>query len=239
MDTFLWLLLAASQCALLVTVLQRKLWRRLPGFALYAIGSSMDTFVLLWIGIAGTYESYYQAFYFGGKIISVLAFLGLIEIARLLLPTLDLPGKWRALLLLASGIVASVLFAWLWPLASLEKHVELGAFLVIAMAFLFLFIYSLQVGMYWSKLTALIAAGFLLRFALQAVAKAVIGHWPDSSNPWVLLARQLSMFSHILAVGIWVYASTSRWGEHILTVAEARKVENLFADTASALREEA
>jgi len=234
-DICLWLLLVCAEIALTVCLARKRLWGRLPCFSIFSVVSACDALVLLALGTLGSYEGYYRAFYFGGKITAALAFLSLVEIARIVLPALDLPAKRAALVSSVAGFLACMAFVILWPMASREKQIELGAFMVIAAAFIFLFSYSIRLGIYWSRLTALIALGFLLRFSMQAVCVAIIGHWPDCNNSFILMVRQMSMAVHLAALGVWIYASMSRWGEHGLTLADAKIVQRLFNNTESAL----
>jgi hypothetical protein len=227
-DLAIWIVLIAGRVVLCLCIMKRRLFRRLPWFSLYSLVSAAESIVLLAIAFSASYAAYYSVFYVTGHMVSVLAFLTLIECGRYVLPGLDLPQKERALacLLVALGVV--VLFAAFWPIRSLvnEKRIDIGAHLSIAVVFIFIAAYSRYLGLYWSRLMAGISSSLGFVYLIQGVTRAITGHYPLAV---VLQVRQLSQIANILAVGAWIVVILSPWGERDMTEQDLKKIETAFA----------
>ena len=152
-------------------------------------------------------------------------FLTLIECGRQVLPGLNLPQREKALAWLLAGLGAVVIFASYWPLNFAENRIEVGAYLGIAVVFIFIAAYSRYLGLYWSRLLAGITATLGLLNLVEGATRAMIGHYPSEL---VLLVRQLSQVANILAVVSWIVVILSPWGEQEMTEQDLLKIEAAF-----------
>src|SRR5262249_31833516 len=143
----------------------------------------------------------------------------------------------KALVWLLVALGGVFIFVVLWPLRSLanEKRIDVGAYLSIAVVFIFIAAYSRYLGFYWSRLIAGISSTLGLLCLVHGVAKAMIGHYPSAV---VLFVRQLSQVANILAVIAWIVVVLSPWGEHELTETDLKKIELAFAKVEPGLRAE-
>lgn len=213
-DLAIWIALIASQVILCACVVARQLPRRLPWFSTYVFVSAAESIVLLAISLWGSYPVYYYAFFFTGHIISVLAFLTLIEFTRQVLPRLDLLGKEKAGAFLLAALAIVETFVWLWPFRFLEKRLEVGIYLGIAVAFVFITVYAWLLKLRWSRLLGGVALTLVVLYLARGVAKAVIGSY---SSTVVLQVRQASEITNIIACVVWTVVVLSPWGEHKMT----------------------
>lgn len=227
-DLAIWIILIVSRGVLCFCVLKRHLFRRLPLFSSYIFASSIESVALLAIAFLASYAVYYYVFYVTTHLISVMAFLTLIECARRVLPGLRLPQRERAIGLLFAALTAVVAFAALWPLRSLvnEKRIEVAAYLAIAVTFIFVAGYSRYLGLYWSRLIAGISSGLGLLYLVQGVTKAIMAHYPFAV---VLFVRQISQIANVLAVIAWIIVVLSPWGESVMTEEDLQILETAFA----------
>src|SRR5256714_2780552 len=125
-DLAIWIALIVGQIVLCLCSFKRRLFRRLPWFSLYVFVSAAESLLLFAIAFLASYTTYYHVFYLTGRLISVLAFLTLIEFARQVLPGLNLPQKEKALLLLFAALGCVVLFASLWPQTATATGISCG-----------------------------------------------------------------------------------------------------------------
>jgi hypothetical protein len=102
-DLAIWIILIAGRLFLCWSIVRKSLHRKMPWFSLYAASSTLESIVLLGIAFLFSYSVYYYVFYVTSHLVSVTAFLTLIECGRRVLPGLDLPQKEKGCLLLASG----------------------------------------------------------------------------------------------------------------------------------------
>jgi hypothetical protein len=227
-DMAIWLALIASKLILCLCILKSQLFRRLPFFSTYVFAFTVKSLLLFAIASWGSYSAYYYAFYIAGYVESALAFVTLIECARRVLPGLNLPQRENAFALLFVALAAVTAFAAMWPLRSIanEKRIELGCYLAVAVAFIFVAVYSRYLGLYWSRLLAGIGSTLGLLYLVQGAAKAMIGHYPASL---VLQVRQLGQIADVLAIVAWIVVVLSPWGVREYTEADILKIEAAFA----------
>jgi hypothetical protein len=224
----MWLILIAGKVVLCLCILKRHFFSRLPIFSSLIFFSTVKSLGLFLIAFKASYAAYYYTFYISGYIELALAFLTLIECGRQVLPGLNLPQKEKALTWLTIALAAVILFAALWPLRSIasEKRVEVGAYFVIAVVFIFIAAYSRFLGLYWSRLLAGISSSLGLLYLLQGVAEAIIGHYPLAI---VALVSEINTLANILAVVSWIVVILSPWGEREMTEQDLKKIEDAFA----------
>lgn len=227
-DLAIWIVLIAGKLVLCLCILIKRLFKKLPVFSTYILASTIESVVLLIIAFAADYGTYYSVFYITSHIVSALAFLTLLECGRRVLPGLNLPQKEKAFAILFATLAAVVAFSALWPLRSLayEKRFELGAYLSIAVVFIFIAAYSRYLRMSWARLLAGICSALGFLYLVQGVAKAMIGHYPAAL---VLQVRQLSQIASVIAVIAWIVVVLSPWGVRELTEADILKIEAAFA----------
>lgn len=225
-DLAIWVVLIAGRVVLCLAVLKRNLFRRMPLFSVYAMASTAESVLLFAIAFLSTYSVYYHVFYITSHIVSLLAFLTLIECGRRVLPGLNLPQKEKALTLLLAAIVGVATFIGFWPLRFIENRLELGSQLAVGIAFIFITVYSRYLGLYWSRLLAGISSGLGLLYLVQGVAKAIMAHY---SLAVVLLVRQISQIANVLAVIAWIVVVLSPWGESVMTEEDLQVLETAFA----------
>lgn len=215
-DLTIWVILIVSQGVLCLCVLGKGVFRRLPFFATYIFASFAESLLLIATALMASYATYYYTFYWTGRVISVLAFLTLLEFARQVLPGLDLPEKERALTLLLAGIGAIAAFVILWPMHSLgnEKKIEVGACLGIALTFLFVTAYSRYLRLSWSRLLGGVSFTLGMLYLIHGITKAIIGHYPSAiAVPF----REFRQIANVIAVITWTVVVLSPWGEYKLT----------------------
>jgi hypothetical protein len=223
-DLAIWIALIAGRVTLCLCILRKGVLRRLPWFSVYVFASTGESILLMALAFWASYAAYYYAFYVTSHAVSVLAFLVLIEFTRHVLPGLDLPRKEKALTLLLASITAVVIFVSVWPLRYLEKRIEVGAYLVIAVAFIFTAAYSRSLGLRWSRLLGGVAFTLGITYLVQGAAKAVIGQIPPAP---VLLVRQMSQIANVLAAIAWTVIVLSPWGERLMTEEDLQKLEQI------------
>jgi len=224
----MWMILIAGKVVLCLCIVKKRFFGRLPLFSTLVFFATVKSFGLFVIAFRTSYASYYYTYYISGYIESALVFLTLIECGRQVLPGLNLPQKEKAFTWLAVALVSVVLFAALWPLRSIanEKRVEVGAYFVIAVVFIFIAAYSRFLGLYWSRLLAGISSSLGLLYLLQGVAEAIMGHYPLAI---VLIVSEINTIANILAVIAWIVVILSPWGEREMTEQDLKKIEAAFA----------
>jgi len=234
-DLAIWIALLAGRLILCLSIWQKRLHHRLPWFSLYSFAAAFECALLLAIAFSASYEVYYYVFYVTSHTVSVLAFLTLMECGRRVLPGLNLPQKEKAFGFLFVALAAIAIFATLWPLRFVEKRLELGAYLSVGVAFVFIAAYSRYLGLYWSRLLAGVATGLGMLYLVDGAAKAMIGHYPEAV---VLQVRQLSQIANVLAVIAWIVVVLSPWGTRELTEQDVLKIEAAFARIEASLGSE-
>jgi hypothetical protein len=225
-DLAMWIALIVGQLFLCLCILKRRFLNSIRWFSVFMFVTTVENLLLLAIAFWGNYRSYYYAFYMNSHIDSVLVFLTLIECGRQVLPGLNLPQKEKALAWLLASLVAVVIFASYWPLNFLENRIEVGAYLGIAVAFIFIAAYSRYLGLYWSRLLAGVTFTLGLLYLVEGAIRAMAGHYPPAL---VAQVRQLSQIANILAVVAWIVVILSPWGERDMTEPDLKKIETAFA----------
>lgn len=225
-DLAMWIALISGQVVLCLCILKKRFFKRLRWFSMFMLITTVEDLLLLVIAFWGSYRAYYSAFYINTHIDSALAFLTLIECGRQVLPGLNLPQKEKALAWLLASMGAVVIFASSWPLNFLENRIEVGAYLAVAVAFIFIAAYSSYLGLYWSRLLAGITATLGLLYLVEGAASAMAGHYPPAL---VTQVREIRQIVNILAVVTWIVVILSPWGEREMTEQDLTKIEAAFA----------
>jgi hypothetical protein len=227
-DLAMWIALIAGEVVLCLCILKKRFFNRLRWFSVFVFASTAGDLMLFAIAFWFSYPAYYYAFYISGCINSTLAFLTLIECGRQVLPGLNLPQKEKALAWLLAALGAVVIFAALWPLPSIvnERRIEAGAYLAIAVVFIFIAVYSRYLGLYWSRLLAGVTATLGLLYLVEGAASAVAGHYPPAL---VAAVREIRQIANLLAVLSWIVVILSPWGEREMTEQDLKKIEDAFA----------
>lgn len=227
-DLAMWIALIAGEVVLCLCILKKRFFNRLRWFSVFVFASTAGDLMLFAIAFWFSYPAYYYAFYISGCINSTLAFLTLIECGRQVLPGLKLPQRENALVWLLTAVAAVIIFTILWPLPSIvnERRIEVGAYLAIAVVFIFIAAYSRYLGLYWSRLLAGITATLGLLYLVEGAASAVAGHYPPAL---VAAVREIRQIANLLAVLSWIVVILSPWGEREMTEQDLKKIEDAFA----------
>jgi len=225
-EVAIWIVLILARVVLCLSIFKKHLFNRMPLFSVYAAWTTTQSIALFAIAFLATYNVYYYVFYVASHLGSLLAFLTLIECGRRVLPGLDLPQKQKAISLLLASVSLVAIFVSFWPIRYVEKRIESGAYLCVAISFLFITVYSRYLGLYWSRLVAGISSSLGFLYLLQGTAKAVMGHYPSAT---VLLVRQISQVANVLAVIAWIIVVLSPWGESVMTEEDLQILEAAFA----------
>jgi hypothetical protein len=224
-DLALWIALITGQVILCLCIFKKDVLRRLPWFSVYILASTVKSIVFLFLAFFASYAVYYYGFYVVSHLISVLAFLTLIEFARRALPGLDLPRKEKAVVSLVAILSAVFVFVALWPLKYLENRIEIGSYLAVAVAFGFIAGYSRYLGLYWSRLVGGVSLTLGVLYLVDGAAKAVMSHYP---HPIFLPVRHISEVVSIAATVAWIIVILSPWGVRNLTEEDLLKLEQLI-----------
>jgi hypothetical protein len=232
-DLAIWFGLIAGQAVLCAAAIKTRLFHRLPCFSVYVFCSMAESIILLVIASFASYEIYYWVFTITRLLISLLAFLTLVEFGRQVLPGLDLPQKEKALSCLLGTIALVFVFVSTWPLRFIEKRVEVGACLAIAVTFLFIAGYSRYLGLYWSRLLGGISFTLGILYLVDGVSKAIIGHYPSAL---VLPVRQFRQFANLIAVLTWNLVVLSPWGEHKMTEDDVHQFQAIVGSAQANVR---
>ncbi len=225
LDLTIWLALIAGKVFLCLCIFKKKLFRRMLWFPVYVLTFTIKSAALFATALWASYTTYYYAYYVTSQIESLLAFLTLFECSRRVLPGLNLPKKEQAMSLLLTSLAVVVAFASLWPMRYIEKRVEMGAFLAIAITFFFVAFYSRYLGLYWSRLLGEICSCLGLLYLVDGISKALTGHYPPAI---VIPVRQISLIANILAVIAWIVVVLSPWGESVMTEEDLQILEAAF-----------
>jgi hypothetical protein len=226
LDLAIWLLLIAGKVFLCLCIFKKKLFRRMLGFPVYVLTFTIKSVALYAIALWASYATYYYAYYLTSQIESLLAFLTLLECGRRVLPGLNLPKKEKAISLLLASLTVVVAFASLWPMRYIEKRIEMGAFLAIAITFFFIAFYSRYLGLYWSRLLGGICSCLGLLYLVDGISKALTGHYAPAI---MIQVRQISQIANVLAVIAWIIVALSPWGESVMTEEDLQTLEAAFA----------
>jgi hypothetical protein len=118
-----------------------------------------------------------------------------------------------------------------------ENRIEVAAYLMIAVAFIFIAGYARYLGLYWSRLVGGVSFTLGLHYLADGVAKAVMSHYPHRI---FLPVRHISEVVSIAAAVAWTIVILSPWGERDITEEELLKLEQLVdhmeADFIAAVR---
>lgn len=231
-DLVIWIALIVSRLVLCFLILKKRLYERMPCFSLYCFSSAFLSTLLLGIAFSASYTAYYYIFSVTNPVGSLLAFLTLIECGRRVIPGLDLPQKEKAIGLLFAALMAVVIFASLWPMRYVEKRIDLGAYLAIAVTFIFIAAYSRYLGLYWSRLIVGISFSLGLLYLIQGTTRAITDHFLSAP---ILLIRQINQIANVLAVIAWIVVVLSPWGERKMTEADLQKIELAFTKAEAGL----
>jgi len=236
LDLAIWIALIVGQIFLCLCVVKRKLFRRLPLFTTFVFVSTAESLFLLVIAFTASYAAYYRGFYLAGHVVSLAAFLTLIEFGKEVLPGLRLPQREKALGLLFAAVAGIILFVYFWPIRSLsnEKRIEVAACLVISVTFIFIAGYSRLLGLRWSRLLGGVAFTLGLLYLCDGISKAIIGHYLSAV---VLRVRQARELGNILAVISWIIVVVSPWGEQPLTGDVLDKLRKIVDATETKFRD--
>ena len=224
-DLVIWIVLIVARLILCFSILKTRLNHRVLWFSAYVFASSIESVLLFAIAFSASYAVYYHVFYVTSNTISALAFLTLIECGRRVLPGLDLPQKEKAVGLLFAALIAVLIFASLWPMRYVEKRIDLGAYLAIAVTFIFIAAYSRYLGLYWSRLIAGISFSLGLLYLIQGTTRAITDHFLSAP---ILLIREINQIANVLAVIAWIVVVLSPWGERKMTETDLQKIELAF-----------
>lgn len=225
-DVAIWIVLIIARGVLCLAIFKKRLFSRMPLFSVYVIASTVESILLFAIAFLFNYTVYYYVFYLTSHIVSLLAFLTLIECGRRVLPGLNLPQKEKAFTFLLASIIGVVAFLGFWPLHFVENRIELGSQLLVSLAFIFTAVYSRYLGLYWSRLVAGISLVLGLLYLVQGTTRAIAWHYPASI---VLLVRQIIQIANVLAVIAWIVVVLSPWGESVMTEEDLQILEAAFA----------
>lgn len=227
-DLAMWIALIVGKLFLCLCILKKRFFNRLPWFSALIFASSVKSLLLLILAFWGRYATYYYAFYITGYIESALVFLTLIECGRQVLPGLDLPQREKAFAWLGASLAAVLIFTTVWPLPSIahEREIEVGSYLAIAVAFIFIAGYSRYLGLYWSRLLAGVTATLGLLSLVEGAASAMMNHYPAAL---VAQVREIRQIANILAVVSWIVVILSPWGEREMTEQDLKQIEDAFA----------
>jgi hypothetical protein len=225
-DLAIWIVLIACRVVLCLCIMKKRLFKKLPWFSLYSFAAAFECVLLLIIAYSANYKAYYYIFYVTSHSVSVLAFLTLIECGRRVLPGLNLPQREKAIAFLFAALALVVVFDSLYPMRYIEERIESGGYMLIAVAFIFIAVYSRYLGLYWSRLLAGICTSLGFLYLVQGLAKAMIGHYPSGL---ILQVRQLSQVANVIAVIAWIVVVLSPWGTREYTEQDVLKIEAAFA----------
>ena len=214
-DLAIWIVLIVLQGTLCVSIVKRAVVRRLPWFSVYAFGSLAQNLLLIGLSYLASYPVYYYVFHATSHLISVLAFLTLVEFGRQVLPDLDLPEKEKAFGWLFAAIAGVVAFACIWPLRSVADRFEVAGLLTIAVAFIFIAGYGTYLRLSWSRLLGGVSFTLGLLYLVDGATIAVMSHY--SSPALLLRVREVDQLANVLAVAAWTIVVLSPWGEYKLT----------------------
>lgn len=226
LDLAIWLVLIAGRLFLCLSVFKKGLHGKMPWFSLYAVSSTVESITLLGIAFFFSYATYYHVFYVTSDLVSLTAFLTLIECGRRVLPGLDLPKRGKAISSLMVAVAAIIAFASFWPLRFIENRIELAAHLVVAITFIFIAAYARTLGLSWSRLVAGIAGSLGLVYLVQGTIRALVWHVPSKLTSGLQL---LSQVTYGLAILACIVVILSPWGVHEYTEADVLRIEAAFA----------
>lgn len=225
-DLAIWMIMIACKVVLCLCILKKNLVRRLPWVSVYVFVSTIGSLLLLALTFLASYAAYYYSFYAISFVESVVAFLTLLEFWRQVLPGFNLPHNKRALGWLLAALAGICAFAARWPLRYVENRIEVAAYLMIAVAFIFIAGYARYLGLHWSRLVGGVSFTLGLHYLADGVVKAVMWHYPHFI---FVPTRYISEIVSIAAAMAWTIVILSPWGEREITEEELLKLEQ-FVD---------
>ena len=236
-DLAIWMIMIVGKVVLCLCILRKNLVRRLPWVSAYVFASTIGSLLLLALTFLAGYATYYYAFYAISFVESVVAFLTLLEFWRQVLPGFNLPHNKQALAWFLAALAGIVIFVARWPLKYVENRIEVAAYLMIAVAFIFIAAYARYLGLHWSRLVGGVSFTLGLHYLADGVVKAVMWHYPHFI---FLPTRYISEIVSIVAAVTWTIVILSPWGEREITEEELLKLEQLVdhmeADFIAAIR---
>ena len=181
----------AGKVVLCLCILKKNLVRRLPWVSAYVFVTTTGSLLLLALTFLANYATYYYAFYAISFAESVVAFLTLLEFWRQVLPGFDLPHNKQALGWFLAALAGIAVFVARWPLRYMENRIEVAAYLMIAVAFIFIAGYARYLGLYWSRLVGGVSLTLGLHYLADGIGKAAMAHYPPCrfSARCVILAK--------------------------------------------------
>jgi hypothetical protein len=236
-DLAIWMVMIAGKVVLCLCILKKNLVRRLPWVSVYVFVSTIGSLLLLALTFLASYATYYYSFYAISFVESLVAFLTLLEFWRQVLPGFDLPHNKHALGWFLAALAGISVFAARWPLRYVENRIEVAAYLMIAVAFIFIAGYARYLGLYWSRLVGGVSFTLGLHYLADGVVKAVMWHYPHFI---FIPTRYISEIVSIVAAVSWIIVILSPWGERKITEEELLNLEHLVdhmeADFIAAVR---
>lgn len=236
-DLAIWMIMIVGKVVLCLCILKKNLVRRLPWVSGYVFVTTIGSLLLLALTFLASYAVYYYAFYAISFVESVIAFLTLLEFWRQVLPGFDLPHNKQAMGWFLAALGGVAVFVAGWPLRYVENRIEVAAYLVIAVAFIFIAGYARYLGLRWSRLVGGVSFTLGLHYLADGVVKAMMGHY---AHFIFLPVRYISEIVSIVAAVAWTIVILSPWGEREITEEELLKLEQLVdhmeADFISSVR---
>jgi hypothetical protein len=236
-DLAIWMIMIAGKVVLCLCILKKNLVRRLPWVSAYVFVTTIGSLLLLALTFLASYATYYYSFYAISFAESVVAFLTLLEFWRQVLPGFNLPHNKRALGWFLAALAGIAVFVARWPLRYMENRIEVAAYLMIAVAFIFIAGYARFLGLRWSRLVGGVSFTLGLHYLADGVVKAVMAHYPHFI---FLPVRYISEIVSIAAAVTWTIVILSPWGEREITEKELLLLEQLVdhmeADFIAAVR---
>lgn len=228
----LWIALIAGQVFLCLCILKRRFFERLPWFSTYAFASAIENLLLIAIAFWGSYRLYYRAFYVSNYLESILVFLALIECGRQVLPGVGVPAREKAFAWFVASIATIGLMVSVGRLGGVQNRIEVGGYLTIGVAFIFIATYARYLGLYWSRLIAGIAFVLGTLHLVGAATRAITSAYPTLHKS-VGIGSQAA---NILAVIAWTIVILMPWGEYDPTDDELAQARQMVDDIESNLR---
>jgi len=236
-DLAIWLATIAGKVVLCLCILKKNLVRRLPWVSAYVFASTIKSLFLLALAFLASYTVYYYSFFAASLVLSAIAFLTLLEFWRQVLPGFDLPHNKQTLGWFLAALAGIAVFAARWPLRYVENRIEVAAYLMIAVAFIFIAGYARYLRLHWSRLVGGVSFTLGVLYLVDGVAKAMMWHYPHFI---FIPTRYISEIVSIVAAVSWIVVILSPWGEREITEEELRLLEQLVdhmeADFIAAVR---
>lgn len=220
----IWIALIAGKLVLCLCIFSRRVLRRLPWFSTYILVSTAKSLLLASCSYWADYSLYYKMFYWASHMVSLFAFLTLIEFARQVLPGFDLPRRSDAIAWSLWALAVMAIFGITWPLRYQENRAEVAIYFLVAIAFIVIAGYAWRLGLRWSRFLGGVSCTLGALYLADGIAKALMAHFSYPSPLW-LLVRQTSMMASLFAVISWTIFVLIPWGEYKMTEEDLAKFE--------------